>query len=147
MTAVDDLHVGNWIAIVGDNQRSADNLPWFITPPGVQPEFSGEACQIVAVSLPFLLVWYPKQKKADTIDVRRFAVQKLHRTYVKRILALPTFTAPSSDQFSDDEEDSDEPEANRCPVCQGPMRQRSIAGNDMGWHLHCPECGFTGKLP
>lgn len=144
MNAVDDLHVGNWIALSGDKHEPSQSH-WF-GPPPPSIHYSGEPCQIIAISLPFLCVWLPKHDKADTIDVRRYNVVKLHRTYVRRMLELPTLTVPNlTDDVS--AELIDEGGDGLCPNCGHSLRERMIAGDEIGWHLHCIECGFKGMLP
>lgn len=154
MTAPDDLYVGNWIAVIDEREPEEPTWPFaaYHRQPRIETEFTGEPCRIEAISLPFLLVWMPKIQEADTLDVRRFTVQKLHRTYVRKILSLPTVKGPHEPILVDVDDcpfPAKQPEGDRrrCPVCEGPMSERAVAGDDRGWHLHCPECGFSGLLP
>ena len=150
MTAIDDLHVGNWIAVTGDrDDTDTTSYPYPVYRP--EPRFTGEPVKILAISLPFLCIYLPKCGMADTLDVRRVNVTKLHRTYVRRMLEYPTVEAQEAGDvhWSDDQAKplpgQDSENKRPCPMCGGPMIERSVAGDSRGWHLFCKECGFSGS--
>lgn len=155
MTAPDDLHVGNWIAVTGRRDQQEQATTYFAAPASPPPvPFTGEPAKIIAISWPFLCVWSPKEQMADSIDIRFFSVQRLHRTYVRKMLELPTPEYPARHgastpvyAFSEEHEEHAEPGERRCPLCSGPLSERMVAGDARGWHLHCKNCGFSGSTP
>ncbi|MEM9827568.1 MAG: hypothetical protein AAF958_13335 [Planctomycetota bacterium] len=146
MTPADSLYVNNWGAIV-DSQHElavAENSK-FLVPPTV---FTGEPVQILAIFLPFLCVRRARSGLNDTIDLRRFNVQKLETAYVKAMLANHTEASylEASERLA--EKSVAEPQSKRiCPVCGESMSEVAIIGVRKEWHLNCQNCGFSGKLP
>jgi hypothetical protein len=92
MTAVDDLKVGMFVAIVGDYEpkgwREPEMSPFFSMcygePTKPKPRATGQPLQIVAISLPFLAV--TDGEKKYPIDVRECQLQRLSPAYVRAMM-------------------------------------------------------------
>lgn len=134
MTPVDDLKIGQWIAVCSER----DGNTFCETPSKTGNSFSGEPVKILAISLPFLCVWLPQQKCVDTIDVRRQGVVKLNKTYVfKMSLPRVDFRGLVIENKSCNKS---------CPACGDMLLQEMAATNETELHYYCQACGFTGSV-
>jgi len=132
MTPIDDLRVGQWIAVCSDRMTKGRER---------YASFTGEPCEIVAISLPFIAVWIPRPGRGDTIDVRRYGVVRLDRKYVRVMLQMPLEDSPKDEDHEEQEQES------LCPICGHKLSQRMVAGDGDELALHCSECGFGWHMP
>lgn len=138
-TPIDDLHVGQWIAVVGDKVEPEPNMFGYAYRRDV---VSGQPLQIIAISLPFLAVTNGHMRFA--IDVREFDVKLLHRKYVEMMKGHWIDEEHSREGVA--EKPKPEPTKSTegmCPVCGDRLIRR--LGDDRCWHLFCRECGFQGS--
>lgn len=136
---IDSISVKDWIAIdfkpepeVNDSHFSGQMFK-------PQVEYSGEPAEVVAISLPFILV-RDVDGGAGTIDVRNTGLIKVSRQYVKQY---------REGTCCDLECQTAEPgkmtpiRRRECPVCQGPLKEKKRPGSS--WAFICGECGFHGE--
>ena len=161
-TPVDDLKIGDWVALVAQkNLRTKydedDQFGLFATQSQRQPDFNGRPAKIVAISLPFIAVWYEGSDfnaGIDTVDVRRFELKKLNKHYVKIMKNAPQY---HHDQMASLRErkarrkrksksNLDSSPLPKCPRCSHPMRkQRLIEPGSGKWVFVCDNCGLQGQ--
>lgn len=145
-TPIDDLHVGQWIAVVESAEHETDFNPFSMFAPTPRSKVTGQPLKIVAISLPFLAV--SDGHRRFPIDVREVQVKKLHKKYVECLKARqaieerpnsgPTFAVAETEKAA---EKKPEGKFGLCPVCGDRLIQRKSTGD---WHLACRECGFEG---
>lgn len=146
-TPVDDLAVGQWIAITDMQEEQPDWSPFAMFRP--QPRHvTGQPLKIVAMSLPFLAV--TDGMRRFPIDVREVKVKKLEPRYVKAMKASqkdwePERTTRSAFTVAEPEKPKEKSKGMNglCPVCESRLIQRKTDGE---WFLACRECGFEGTL-
>ena len=162
MTAVDDLHVNNWIAVTTWAPECGISL--FGTPIERSRPVDGQPLQIRAISLPFICV--SDGFKRWSLDMRTCEVRKLHPKYVKMMKKQSTnrqgggyqtrdgIPVVSLDEWAGNAVPDDtptnksraEPFKRACPICGGPLVERLVA-EDRTWVLFCNECQFRGNIP
>lgn len=76
MTPVDSLKINQWIAVCDDRDHRGN-----VT-------YTGEPCQIVSISLPFIAIRFGRGGAGDMIDTRRYGVVLLRPHYVKAVLDM-----------------------------------------------------------
>lgn len=139
MTPIDDLHVGQWIAIVEDKVEPKIGIFGYAHQRNV---VSGQPLQIIAISLPFLAVTDGQMRFA--IDVREMAVKKLHRKYVEVMKGRWIDEEHSREGVAEIHESRPNTSTEgMCPYCGDRLIQR--LGEDRAWYLFCRECGFQGS--
>lgn len=165
MTAVDDLHVNNWIAVTSWEDEFGISL--FGTPVSRSRPVDGAPLQIRAISLPFICVSDGTYRYA--LDMRKCVVKKLHPKYVKMMMRNGHGAAHGCGYVTKDGQpvvsladwcgndnkviDSDQrkiksadPQKRVCPICGCPLVERLIQ-EDRSWVLFCKECNFRGSIP
>jgi hypothetical protein len=126
-TAVDDLKVGEHIAVVED-KRDWDDRERAST-------FNGKPLKILAISLPFLSV--SDGQRVFAIDVRAWGVRRLDKKYVK----VMAEEAPKRKKKI-------KPDPKTCPRCGERMVERLDQSVER-WFLVCRSCGHrdsAGKV-
>jgi hypothetical protein len=145
-TPVDDLQVGQWVAIVSSHEEEHDHSPWAMFRSRPKEQVTGQPLKIVAMSLPFLAV--TDGYRRFPIDVREVQVKKLDPKYVKAMKAKQRDYEPVGNSFAVPEPDKPKAESSGkhglCPMCQSRLIKRKTDGD---WFLACRECGFQGTLP
>lgn len=144
MTPIDDLHVGQWIAVVGEKKEEPDCNPFSLFRPSKRDMVTGQPLQIVALSLPFIAV--TDGHRRFPLDVREVEVKKLHRKYVQSMKARQKDWEPEGFAVPEPEKAKEESTGKHglCPMCGDRLIQRKSQGD---WFLACRECGFEGTLP
>jgi hypothetical protein len=103
MTPADSLYVNNWVAISGDKHEQSLLKNSRVTLLE-RAEFSGEPLKIIAISYPFVLVKVQRRGFHDVLDLRRFEVVKLHKTFVAKVLEQPVIEDEMMSKYVADEE-------------------------------------------
>ena len=146
---IDDMKVGQWVAITSETQADMSYSPFGFHPP-VPSMVDGCPLKIVAICLPFIAVTNGYER--FSLDCREYTFTKLDKKYVQcmsfgrkqwnsetgrsRILIEEQCTSPQVDPAEG---------LNNCPMChEGRLRQRYSQGE---WLIVCPVCGFSGGLP
>lgn len=126
MTAVDDLEVGQWVAIT---QEYDPQVGFF---GGQINNVTGTPLKILAISLPFICVKDAGDKEW-ALDVRRFSLQKLSEEYVAAMQGKsPEEMKPAEQKVG--------PYGN-CPICREPLKHRLLEG-EREWKYVCDGCDF-----
>lgn len=145
MTHVEDIEVGDYIAIVSD-RTSAQNMEGNFLVGQMCQNFDGRPLRVIAVCLPFLCL----DSSQGSVDVRRFGVQKLTKEYVRAWKRSHdnkiTFGAEARRKSRKKKQ---APDGKFCPRCGGPMVERLILGKEgivLGksnsvWRIICTSCG------
>lgn len=128
MTPIDDLNVGDFVAVVG-----CKRLPVNAWGQPIEGEYHGKPYRILEICLPFLCV--AEGEHVTTIDVRQWEVQRVSKRYAK----LMESVGPRSRR----QRKKDKPDPRNCPRCGCRMRQEHLNDN---WRLICPECKWDGGL-
>lgn len=129
MTPIDDIRIGNHIALV--DYRGPDRCNR-----GGQPKpmrFDGDPLEVVAISLPFLAV--VNGPHLLTIDTRMYDVQKLKPHYVRTVHRFVD-SMPSEEEI-----EARHPDPRRCVRCGERLRHRNDKQTKFEWRLICPNCG------
>lgn len=85
-TREDDLNPGDWITVSGEKWKKRSGA------------FGGCPFKIVAISLPFVVVWEPKANKNFRLDLAWYKVVKVSSEYVQA-----SMTVLEKDDLSDEE--------------------------------------------
>lgn len=132
MTPVDDLKVGQYVAIF--NEKEPEFIPEGFAVFSRESAVTGEPLLIKAISLPFMAVMDTSGSMVP-VDLRQYSVKRLKYTYVKAFESLM--------QYPDDEDGEevvleDEPRKRICcPVCT----ERMVECRDKhGWKFSCRNC-------
>lgn len=131
-TPVDDLKVGQFVAVVGC--RCDPPKDWTGTP--VEPTYNGIPWEIVSVSLPFLCVSFGG--KTIALDTRVLDFQRVSRHYfdsMKGAKSPPTHKARKSRR-------RERPDPARCVRCGERLRQTMSRTTNFVWRVVCPNCGL-----
>jgi hypothetical protein len=144
MTPVDDLQVGQWIAIVGAKDAEPEFSLFGMCRPKSRDVVTGQPLKIVAMSLPFVAV--TDGYRRFPIDVREIQVKKLDPKYVKAMKAKQSEWEPDGFAVPEPEKPKSESTGRHglCPMCGDRLIQRKSDGD---WFLACRQCGFQGTLP
>lgn len=158
MTPVDDLHVGQWIAVVGHVEQEEADDPWSQMFGGRRKAiFDGKPLKILAISLPFICVTDGYNRAG--LDMREVRVKKLSKSYVEAM----SLRSQVRERVSDVErrfgvtlpvtqdvdpavkQQKEEPKSTEgmCPICGHKLISRKYEG-DSAWVFACKECGFEG---
>lgn len=136
-TPVDDLQVGDYIAVVASNEKQPGS--WR----GPQPTggMSGIPCKILGISLPFLAVQGPYNCRTYTIDVRAWQVRRVTKKY-----AMLFFRQARKQQAQTEPEQRPAGPICHCCRCGSKLIERL---EKSAWVKLCRECGYrpveTGK--
>lgn len=147
MTAVDDLKVGQWIALT-----YVENPQVFMffggQPMANHPQVDGVPLEVMAISLPFVCV--SNGRFRFSIDVRRCRFQRVSRRYVDLMFNMEGLTINGIAAVEDDlaEVPVEEVESNprACPMCGERMVER-LDPDTRDWFVACRQCGFQGTIP
>ncbi len=144
---VDDMHVGQWIAVIGEASSQHDDNPFSFMRPRCT-RVDGRPLKVMAVTPPFVAVDDGISKYA--LDTRELTFTRLDKRYVNQMSAhgrravinenggvLILDRAPIKKSETKDHRD--------CPNCgESRLRQVHRAGI---WKLVCPVCSFEGGMP
>ena len=147
MTPVDDLKPGMWVAVVAKRQEEApgyDDWPMFSQPKS--QVFDGFPLRVLAISLPFMAV--QRGNQIQSIDLRKFSVQKLTRSYVE---SASEFMPEIKGKMKSKRRRKQKPDPRACLRCGAKVIQRRVISPDparQAWFNACSECGFDqGPVP
>lgn len=85
-TREDDLEPGMWVTVCGEKWKKRGGA------------FGGCPFRIIAISLPFIVVWEPKSQKHFRLDLSWYKVVKVSAEYVQASLMVA-----EKDDLSDEE--------------------------------------------
>lgn len=136
MTPVDDLNVGDWIAVVDQLvDPEPSQSPWEMITANCRPTYDGSPWRIKAISLPFIAVTDGKRNCA--LDVRRWAVQRVSKKYADSMYGKPAVKKKRVRVVVEEHN----PQADECPKCRQRLVQRLIFENGEGhWREMCRSC-------
>ena len=141
---IDDLRVGQWIAVEHDLTADdrADFNPFIPVRPPVS-RVDGMPLKIVSISLPFIVV--TDKETRWIIDTREVVLCRVSKHFVKSMMSTErTWTSHDSYRISDKRTAESVPEAKPervCPVCGERLHELY---RDGVWLLACGQCGFAG---
>lgn len=144
---VENLKKGDYITIIQDKNPDPPMYSDFgYTPP--KTSLSGEPYEVQAICVPFI-VCHRLNGQVVTIDVREFAVRKVHWRYVDAFLEAPR--SKRSHQFSPEKRGTsrkkkkkEKPDPKACPRCG--CRMIETLKSAANWQLICPNCGGSFQL-
>ena len=145
MTPVDDLRVGQWIAVVDQKKDEGEQGFFWMTRSRTKKLVTGQPLKIVAMSLPFIAV--TDGFRRFPVDVREATVRKLDAKYVRAMKAnQKDWELDASFAVAEPGKPKGESKGRHglCPMCGDRLIQRKSDGD---WFLACRECGFEGTLP
>lgn len=161
---IDDLKVGQWIAIIDVLEEEEDSPYGFMAPPSKHRRYpiNGKPLKILCIDLPFICV--TDGSKTYSLHSKYCSFKRLKPSYVRYMLATSERDRHESHNvcfvFDSDQQRKGKPTKDsiirpgkirkagkedsrgRCPQCGSRLRQRRVSIGTWAWV--CPDCGFTG---
>lgn len=129
MTPIDDLNVGDVIAVVCRKSMPDD-----------EEGFTGQPLRILAISLPFIAC--TDEEMCCSIDLRAWGVQRMTPEYY---MAVRAFKQAREDCRDCQDEEKPEEWDDLCKRCGDRLVQRVILKPEGSeWHYYCRQCEFDG---
>ena len=134
MTPIDDLSVGDFVAITKEHAEcdcmECRNI-----------RYDGNPLLIQAISLPFMLVY--DGKGMESIDLRYFEVVKLDKKYVNKLIKHTRDTLGIAVGRMISSISKELQHTGKCPRCGTQMERAEAAENIK--IIACNNCGFCGR--
>ncbi len=141
---VDDLSVGQWVAVEKDlsSDEDSDASPFWFVPHRQESKVDGMPLRIVAISLPFLCVTNGQHR--FVLDSREVRLCRLSPQFVRAMTSTQRAVGVDG-SFVISERPTKaakpDPPERACPVCGDRLIERYCEGV---WNLACRQCGFMG---
>ena len=134
-TPIDDLKVGQFVAVVGT--RQAPPRDW--TGVEMEPTYNGIPWEVVSISLPFLCVSFGG--KTVALDTRVLDFVKVSRHYFDGMRGAK---CPQARDKARKSRRRQKPDPGRCVRCGELFRQTMSKKTNFVWRKVCPNCGLDG---
>lgn len=135
MTAPDDLHVNQWIAVVKAPQPASRSFFGWSEPDDEPTPYNGQPLKILAISFPFICVTDGTNRGA--LDVRAIQVQAVGEKYAQAMMGTPSQTKKRREK--------DNLPGTSCPRCRGRLKQ-TLKEGESEWKERCEECGWAKPI-
>ena len=156
MTKADDISVGDFIVVTKDNAYPEVEYGDGFIPKTVIPlQYSGRPVEVVAIGLPFLVIKNVNMDASsalDTLDIRRYSVQKVQSEYIQPFIQKDYINKTGVVIEKDREKETSR--GRICPECGGHLVETrlfdvlDIVVNSRhkynSWGLKCKTCTFVG---